>query len=456
MYLLTACSDHHADSSSDIDTRPTLSRFLETKTEAPSTFFDAEQTLDSVESANRTAFSFIQYQLHYNDSNIVITPWPLFSSLALVTSASHGETEEEVTFELAEFDLETSWSLAYQALINSQAALIDSGLLTIEHDIWSQYNSLFEPAFLNTIDATFHPRYESFDFSSNASIIASEAHQATFDYLAHFALQLNIKDYTNTRLLSFNKLKLAADFEATQLQITAFQGLFKNADNEYIRTPMLSVHGTLDYYENAELIAQRIPLADNNLSLISIQAKDSTHDFADVDLNTLLSDINSAWIQQESTANLPVFTVQYALYGNLLGSWKGIYLPYSEALADLRRMDRKGGLYLQDLPWANSFSINEQGLELGSISGHAISFSPRNSFAPGGGQYGSWFENIQFRFCNMILSPPDLTTGLLLVQNTGNGLIQSVVSLKQLQGTLEAQANCTKTGDFNGWSASPE
>ena len=441
---IIGCSNSDNGMTQEPDSRPTMAQFMSSHSEPQDIVFSSEETANSTLAANRVAISYLQHSIDNNaQDNVVLTPWPMFSTLALATAASHGDTADQINYELNAFGLEQSWPLAYQALHQSQTHLLTSGTSVINLDLWSQFDSQFETEFLQQIGSAFQAHSHSVDFKAGEDIAPELDHLAIRTFGENFSFY--IENYSNTRLLMLNQIKTVGSFDTHTLHIERFDGLFENEADELIRAPMIRIQGKLDYYENSELIAYRLPLESNKLSVISIQPKDDMHAYIANNLETVLSTLNSSWIAQDSETVLPLIDASYTFSNDWLADWKDTNLLYSEELADLRSMDHKGGLYLQDLPWKNRFSISDYGIELAGISGHAATFSERNFFWSEPVQGDLTFHDITIVYetppaCSGAI--PDISTGLILIQNTETGLIQSMLHLKTLAGTVEGITGC--------------
>lgn len=437
---IVACSNSSNDDVGEVDTRITIQQFVQNKPIDQSASLNEEITENTLQAANRALISLAQDKMDLNVNNVALTLWPIISSLALATAASHGDTADEIALELNEFGLDLSWPLASNALYESLQA---TGITKIDNDVWSHHGSQFESDFLVQFDSAFRPDYHFVDFSSGEDISDAVDEAANNTFGASYAFGIN--KYADTRLLTLNQIKTLGLFDVEGLNVEEFNGLFMNySGGGLIRAPMVRFQGSMDYYENSEFVAHRIPIAGNRLSLISIQTNEESYDYVKNDLEAILSAINNGWRSQDTSTVLPMLSINYQLDANNWLYWKNIGLIYSEELADLRNMDRKGGLYMQGIPYDNRLTITRQGIELASISGQAFTFSEHNIFAPGNNGDTSGSAELTLVvlppvFCNM--AQPDLHYGLIVLIDSISGLIQSILSLNRIEGTSEG-AHC--------------
>lgn len=444
LFLITACiNSSNEETIAEIDTRPTMAEFFGAQLETPTLNFSSEKMTNSVLAANQAALSFFKHEVNSSpESNHVLIPWPMFGTLALASSASHGDTAEELHLALSAFEPEPDWQNTYLALLQSQAALLSSGTGIIRQDLWSQFDSQFELNFLQHISSSFQARFHSTDFKSAEDIHDDVSNLATQYSGENYNVYL--EEYANTRLMALSQLRIDGEFDLNTLQLELFEGLFENEAGDLIRTPMLRIQGDLGYYENHEFTAYRIPLSDNQLSLISIQPKEAMHEFIGNNLAGVVESLKGSWETKDTQAVLPVITIQNSNTGSWLAKWLDISLLYSERFANLRNMDRNGGLYMQGLDWSHGLEISEQGIALSGIAGHAVTFSPQNIFGPGDGNPINGSVTIiktTIYFC--IDATPDLSSGFLLVMDSESGLIHSVMQLKKLNGEFEGRrTNC--------------
>lgn len=445
LLLITACSKSgQEDSTENKDIRPTMAEFFGTQTETSQLNFNTETISNSVLTANQASLSLFRYNINSSpDNNLLLSSWPLFGTLAFVSASSHDDTAEELNYGLNQFELDNSWARTYYPLLHSQAALISSETGFIRQDLWTQFDSQFEVEFLQQINPFLKTNIHSTNFKSGEDIHAQVANLALQTSGEDYSFYL--EEYENTRLMMLNQIRIVGNFNSDTVQVESFEGLFENAASELVRSSMLRIQGKLGFFENNEFAAYRIPLSNGQLSLISIQPKDAMHEFIGNNLNSILESVNGGWETKEIQAILPVLNIWNSSTGSWLAEWLDISLLYSERFADLRSMDRHGGLYMQGMPMYNRLTISAQGLDLSGISGHAATFSPRNLFGPGDGS--STFADFELTLA--VVSPyacseetPDLQTGFILIMDTESGLVHSAMQLKELEGAVEGVTDC--------------
>ena len=443
LVFVTACSKSTQEGA-EPDTRPTMTQFFKSKSEPPGGDFSSESVANSILLANRASLSFFKFKVNAAEAHTALmTPWPMFSTLALADAASHGDTAEQLNDGLNQFALNTSWAQAYQALLQSQASLLASSTGFIRQDLWAQFDSHFELEFLREIDPLYQATFHATDFKSAEDIhpvVENLALQTSGENYSFY-----LENYANTRLFMLNQIRLNGNFDLNSLELERFEGLFENEASELIRAPMLRVKGNLGYYDNNEFSAYRIPLSSNKLSLIFIQPKTAMHDYIANNLDSILASLYGSWVSQETQAVLPILYTESRDSGTWMSDWLGTSLLYSEESADLRNMDRHGGLYLQGLRWHHVLAISSQGIAVSGISAHAATYSALNMNIP---DYGNPIgvvvtigDGANYNICSDAV--PDLTTGILLIADTETGLLHSALQLKELKGVLEGQrTNC--------------
>ena len=434
---VSACSNSGDEPNTEqaLDSRSTISTFLQNKPEDINISFTADINENIKSSANLASISFTNYAMNNLSNNSVVVTWPMLSTLPLITAATHDDTYDEVMLGLSDFGLEQSWSTAIGALHHNLSVLGESGTTLFSHHFWWQQGSRFESEFLTQIDSALSPEYIYNNFKIGESISEEVDNSVINSFGTDYSFTL--EKYADTRLVALNQMKTTGAFDAENIQLEAFDGLFLEHDN-LIRTPMLRLQGTLGYYENSDFSSHKIPMADGKLSLISIQPKIEMRSYVLENMNTILNELNNNWVSQETSAVLPVTSVEFEIQDENWFEWKDIDLIYSEEQADLRSMDHLGSLYMQSMPYLNRITISEEGVQLAGVTGHAVTFDESNLFFspnPGAGLVLSW-ELQEPTLIECSEADEDLVPGFVVIMDEANGIIQAILSVLSADGTI--------------------
>lgn len=436
LLTLSACSDTGDESNKDQarDSRSTISAFLQDKTEDIVLSSTTEINENIKFSINKASISFTNYLISNLSENSVVVPWPMLSTLPLVTAATNGDTYDEVILGLSDFGLEQSWSSAIGVLQQNLSPLTKSDTTQYSHHFWWQEDSLFEADFLSQINSALRPEHSYNNFKNYESISENLYEAVTQSYGTDYLFSL--EKYANTRLVTLNQLKTKGKFDLNNIQAEAFDGIFLDTNENLIKYPMLRFQGTLESYENSDYSAYKIPMADDQLSLISIQPSTNMKTYVLDNMNIILNDLNINWVSKETTTVLPVISVEFQMSDNDWLEWRDIGLIYSEENADLRSMDRFGGLYMQSMPYLNRMTISKEGVELAGVSGHVVTFDDSNLFyspSPGAGVIYQTGPAPGVLGCVEV--EVDLVPSFVVIIDESNGIIQAILSVNSVNGT---------------------
>lgn len=431
---MAGCSDSSSETAAEEDdTRLSIQGFLANPTEPLPIFGEAEN--DAIRAAlNKASFSFVEYMwvdpsetVTTGAHNVVTVTWPMLGTFPLTLLPAQGATAAELEAYVADFG-EPESLLGFTHLLQQTHDEADA---VMQHHVWWQEGSRFEPDFLEAFNAITTPEHHTVDYRLPS--VENDVQSLLGEYYGNpfYSILQNLPD---TRLISLQNMQQTADFSDSGYTVEPFAGALQTGYfGVTLDVPMLRIHGAVDRFENDVLVARRISLDSAGINLIAIHPKPGQFQSVQDNVESAFAAMNTGWVGGQGAMILPVMSQETERSGLGLASWRGA-AAYSLAEADLRGMDHVGGLYLQSDSYLSRFSMSQAGLALSAVNAHAVSFSEENqTYHPGA---GSWsFGSVVIVNGTPLTSftceedvVPDMAESIFIVEDQGSGLIQAVVS----------------------------
>jgi serine protease inhibitor len=297
------------------------------------------------------------------DANIFISPTSIAVALAMTSNGATGATQSAI---LKTLHADTQSLDAFNAAnrdLAQQISQITEVQLSIANALWLQQGMPVNPAFQQTLQASYEAQAETIDFRNSTAPQTINAWVAkhTNDRIEHLIDQidpLTVAMLTNAIVFK-GKWTIQFDPKATQPHE------FKSPNSVPIQVPMMQNSAEYAYYADAKgLQAIRLPYADRTFAMYVVLPQDS--DQMQSFLNQLTSDTFTALVSslrsQRGTIELPRFTLDYSATLNDVLRKLGMGIAFSDH-ANFEAIRKSPRIQISEVRHASFLKVDEEGTE---------------------------------------------------------------------------------------------
>lgn len=207
---------------------------------------------------------FQQIQTHPNQANqnLVIAPYSIAQSLAMMRNGTSSSTLEEINKTLNLSDLEPSTiDNSYQKLLNTLKTSEVDVQIAIATSVWLNQNVTFKQQFVNDAQQYYQAQVTNLNFANPTAknIINKWVEQQTVNKIPQIVDQISPNDAVYLINATYFKGNWTKQFDPT---ITKPQP-FYSQPNIAKPQPMMQNTGKYGYYEHQQFQAIRLPYGEN-------------------------------------------------------------------------------------------------------------------------------------------------------------------------------------------------
>lgn len=319
------------------------------------------------EAVNAFAFDLFKDLIKDKDGNIFISPYSIFTALAMCYEGAKGETAKEMEDVLAiQQDNESfhSYMKDLYVLFNNQN---NDYNISTANALWIQENYRLLESYLNTINNVYDGRASEVDFGDpegTADIINQWVENNTNGLIK----DLIKPEYINilTTLILTNAIYFKGIWKYQFDVANTTDRDFTNKSDVTIKVPTMQLVNTennFNYTETEDLQVLELPYAGDDISMLILLPKNN-------DIATLINTIDdskiSNWRDSMEEINLDIYLpkfkveTEYKLNENLYNL--GMEIPFTSS-ADFSGMNGVKELYISKVIHKAYVDLNEEGTE---------------------------------------------------------------------------------------------
>jgi serpin B len=318
-------------------------------------------------------------QVQSRSENLVYSPYSISTVLAMCYSGAGGETARQMSGVLyfpPAGQLEPASRELRQEILSSDT--LPGTEISLANAIWTQRDFDFLPQYLENIKKWFDAPLTEMDFTAEA---AREENRQMINQWVEDNTRRKIKDLigpgvlsANTRMVLTNaiyfngKWMWTFDIEATNPSI------FRVNSRESKMTPFMHMTRTMDYYEDEEIQAIRLPYRNERLSMTIIlpRAVEGWEIVSRVIDAERLDKVESQFKSAEVRLSLPRFSSELKMNLRNELSQMGMDLAFGRD-ADFSGMTGEKNLYIDEVIHKAFIEVSESGTEAAAATGAIIS-----------------------------------------------------------------------------------
>ena len=309
-------------------------------------------------------FSFELYsELSKNRGNVLISPYSIFTVLAMIYEGSRGQTASAMREVL---HLDNPDSQGFLRLLEQL-----QGKMDIANAVWVQRGFRVKRGYVSTIERHYEGEFKELDFKGNpqgaARIINNWTAERTKGMIRRIVGHLS----QNTRLIITDAVYLNATWVHKFNPSNTRNASFLLPSGGAVEVPMMNQEGTFDYMETKTFKAIELPYT-NGLAMLIILPRRVDGPW---DLNLtprLLKDVMKGLKPETVYVSLPKFTLyeSYDLKGPLTDMGMGIAFSSAANLSGIGR-----NLFVSDVSHRAFIRVTEYGTEAAAATAATIALT---------------------------------------------------------------------------------
>jgi len=326
------------------------------------------------DAVNSFAFDFYRKIYDANDGNVFVSPYSIFTALAMTYEGANGSTAEEMAGVLnVEQDNESfhSYMKNLYDVLNNQNEDYD---LSTANALWVQQQFNLLPAYLNVIQTYYGGDATEVDYNNPAEA-AGIINQWVEDQTNGLIKDLITEDLIDplTRLILTNAIYFKGVWQTQFDPVNTTNRSFTTVDESSVLVETMALVGSYDlfsYTETDNVQILELSYTGDDISMVIILPKE-TSDLSAV-IETLAQEQYTLWlnamVKQEVDILLPKFKVEtkYQLKQNLRSM--GMNIPFLGS-ADFSGITGGKDLYIDEVVHKAYIDVNEEGTEAAAATG---------------------------------------------------------------------------------------
>ena len=323
---------------------------------------------------NQFAFDFYsQIRSKYTNENIVISPFSINLSLAMVSGGASGQTQAEMYQVLHNQDLGDQIHPAWNNLsaeIESRANFPktqEAGFdLKITNAIWGQAGYSFEKTYLDLLAKYYGAGLRLADFKNEPETarlqindwVAEQTDQHILDLIPDGAI------HPLTRLAVINAVYFKAPWRFPFQSENTNQEIFFQRNGETVEVPMMHQTQDLSYVKTEELSMVVFPYSAGKLEMVFIQPSADKFDVFEQELTP--QTLKSLWEQQKwGSVRFSLPRYQFSTDVNLSDALIKMGMPsaFDPDRADFSNITKEEQIYIDAALHKAFIDVNEEGTE---------------------------------------------------------------------------------------------
>ena len=319
-------------------------------------------------------------ELRKSAGNVFLSPYSISTALAMTAAGAKGNTLAQMQKVLCLPADAAASDAAYEKMAKGLDGTGKGFELAVANALWAQAGYPWANDYIKRVTDVFHASIHDANFAANA-----EASRKTINDWVEKQTKEKIKELfapgtidSTARLLLTNAIYFKGDW------LTAFDnkltkdGPFTKLDGTKKDVPLMYRNGKIDWFENDDVTAIRLPYKVNEISFLAVLPKKADQ-FAAIDAN-LNAETLAAWTKDLKPANdvrltLPRFKVEmtYGLNAPLIAL--GMSDAFNSAIADFSGMVTSGpSLVISSVIHKAFVEVSEEGTVAAAATGAAFRF----------------------------------------------------------------------------------
>lgn len=319
------------------------------------------------------AFSFSLFDTFLNESepedNVVLSPYSIFTALAMTYEGAHGDTASEMSDALHILQSNESFHAYVHYLYQVLNAQKDYTISTA-NALWVKEHYPLLPVYTDLIATYYGGNSTELDFSdpSLAAAIINSWIELHTQNLIHDLLSPSDIDPLNTALILTNAIYFKGTWLVQFDEHNTTQRPFErsNGDSVDVDTMRLTQTATLFNYTETDIMqVVELPYAGSDISMVLALPKDGSTiaDVVDAMDDEHYEALIGSMTQTEADIYLPKFTIESPVY-RLKNDLIALGMPTAfSPNADFSGMNGVGELFIDDVLHKAYIEVNEEGTE---------------------------------------------------------------------------------------------
>jgi serpin B len=341
------------------------------RVEAP--IVSEEQEAQLRDGNNSFAFDLYHAITQEKTDNLIYSPYSIWLAFSMVYAGAQGETESQMAG-VFHFLSQESQHVTINAIdqrlqaFSALQAAEDEGTpfqLGLANAVWSQQGYAFKQPYLDLLATQYGAGVRVLDFQSSAEVareaINAWVNENTDGRIKEIAAPGSIS--AGTRLVLTNAILFKAGWAYKFDQQATSDGLFTLIDGKQVNTPLMHLRAPLDYVEDEDYQAVRLPYVNQKVEMWIIMPAEGHFNAIQDGLDSdLMNDIQQQVGMKDVTLSLPSFDFESELPLNELLEQMGLTNAFCPA-GDYGGIAEGGGLCIDQAVHKATITVDEQGTE---------------------------------------------------------------------------------------------
>jgi len=346
-----------------------------------------------VQGANEFAFD-IYSKLAEEDKNTFLSPFSIYTCLAMVYEGARGETAREIG-EVLNLPEENSVRRAALAELQRQLRADRGVKLKTANALWPQENYPFLEEYLETVRKYYLVRIEALDYLNDASGAVERINNWAAEHTENKIRGVLDQLSPLTRLVLTNAIYFKGNWLMPFDESRTEDGIFHLLDGSTAETPMMQFHENVIaenrfyYAETDNIKALKLLYSGEDMSMIFLLPKEGSggigwlQNFIN---SSVFEDIQEKFEMREmSEIKIPKFEFEVKYEGGFKDALQdlGINAAFAPDEADFSGMDGTRDLYVSKTVHKAYVKVDEEGTEAAAVTAVVIELTatpPKPSF----------------------------------------------------------------------------
>jgi len=325
------------------------------------------------DAVNSFAFDMFREVNNANEGNLFISPYSIFTALAMTYEGAKDETADEMATVLTIQQDNKSFHRYVQNLYTVFNEKNNEYNISTANALWVQQNLPLLETYLTIIRENYGGNSTEVDYSNPveaAAIINQWVENQTNGLIKDLITEDLISPLT--ALILTNAIYFKGIWKTQFDPENTTDRTFESTEATLIETPTMSLINTEDvfsYTETDDLQILELPYTGDDISMVILLPKDNNlSSIIDTIDNDIYSSIIESMVEKNADIYLPKFTVEtsYKLKDYLIEL--GMNIPFTTA-ADFSGITGRPELYISEVVHKAFIDVNEEGTEAAAATG---------------------------------------------------------------------------------------
>lgn len=321
---------------------------------------------NSSQTNNKFAFDLYK-NLSSGKGNIFVSPYSVFSALAMTAEGAQGKTLTEMQNVLG---LNKTSSSDYLGIAKSMESNKNFELV-VANRVWGKVAGDYTPSFVKKLKQSYDSDFITLDFVKKAEpsriTINKWVESKTKEKIKDLIPQGSINEATELILTNaiYFKAKWSNVFESDQTKV----GDFTLADKKIVKTPLMRQSAHFSYFENSKMKMLEMPYENSGISMVAILPNQQTK-LADLEKELNGDEILENLVKKSGYHSVVVVFPKFRTEGTYemnaalkkLGI-KDAFNPQKANFGGIRKVNASNNLFISRVIHKTFVDVNEEGTE---------------------------------------------------------------------------------------------